>query len=478
VALYTPIAVADRRQSKRDPIGAASIERVSAASSARARLRALPGGAVLAAAVPFVYLNVAFQPSVDVGVGSASVTATLADVAVLAVIVVAAMRGGYARLRAATLLWATAGAFVAWTFAASLYPRAWNGEYASLTHLVTAAKFAEYALLAPAVALLVRTRRDLDILVATLVVLSVPASAIAVAQYFGLDIFRAWPAGERQPSFLGIHELGSYSAAVLALGLASILWPPRERRARVLATIAVVSGCIGLVLSGAAAAALGALLAAGALVVVGWRRGVLDPRRLAAGAAVVAVFVLGFVAIRSGDIAAFGRFVGAAPENEETATHVQTYAHRTLMMYLGVEMWRDHPVLGVGWQGVREETNWRPHLADAHARFPDQPDEAFPSRAHAYGIDNAFVQALAELGAVGLLLFVAFLATAVVAGFFGALRAPEESFATALVGFLLVLVAVGTWAGQGLVAGASFDATAWIGVGLVAAARAGERGCV
>jgi O-antigen ligase len=147
-------------------------------------------------------------------------------------------------------------------------------------------------------------------------------------------------------------------------------------------------------------------------------------------------------------------------------------------MYVGLEMWRDRPVLGVGWQGVREESNWRPHLAAAHARFPDQPDEAFPSRAHAYGIDNAFVQALAELGAVGLLLFVAFLATATVTGLLGALRAPEESFAVALVGLLLVLVSIGTWAGQGLVAGASFDATAWIGVGLVAAARAGRRRCV
>jgi hypothetical protein len=33
-------------------------------------------------------------------------------------------------------------------------------------------------------------------------------------------------------------------------------------------------------------------------------------------------------------------------------------------------------------------------------------------------------------------------------------------------------------AGQGLVAGASFDATAWIGVGLVAAGRADQRRCV
>jgi O-antigen ligase len=300
----------------------------------------------------------------------------------------------------------------------------------------------------------------------------VPASLIALAQYFGLDVFRAWPAGERQPSFLGIHELGAFSAAVLSVGLAAIVWPPRERVGRVFARVALASGCLGLVLSGAAAGALGTVLAAAAIVVVGRHRGALDARKLAAGTAVVVVFVLGFAAIRSGDIAAFGRFVGVASETEDTTTHVQTYAHRTLMMYVGVEMWRDHPVLGVGWQGVREEESWRPQLAAAHARFPDQPAEAFPSPEHPYGIDNAFVQALAELGALGLALFVAFLATAAVLGLVRALRAPEARFELALAGLLFVLVAIGTWAGQGLVAGASFDATAWIGVGLVAAAGA------
>jgi hypothetical protein len=52
-----------------------------------------------------------------------------------------------------------------------------------------------------------------------------------------------------------------------------------------------------------------------------------------------------------------------------------------------------------------------------------------------------------------------------------ALRAPPEAAMRALVGVLWLLVAMGTWAGQGLVAGASFAALSWFALGLVASGR-------
>ena len=53
-----------------------------------------------------------------------------------------------------------AGSSCADVFAGSFYPKLWASGYEASTHAVTAAKFAEYALLALSVPLLVRARRD------------------------------------------------------------------------------------------------------------------------------------------------------------------------------------------------------------------------------------------------------------------------------------------------------------------------------
>jgi hypothetical protein len=127
--------------------------------------------------------------------------------------------------------------------------------------VVTTGKYVEYALLAPAVVLLVRRVDDLLLLLLVVVASSVVASTLAVVQFFGWRIAGGWPAGYRQPSFLGHHDFASLSGFALAIALAAIALPA-WRIDRRIAVLAGISGVLGLVVSGSLAGAFG-LVAAG-----------------------------------------------------------------------------------------------------------------------------------------------------------------------------------------------------------------------
>src|SRR5205085_5482939 len=81
---------------------------------------------------------------------------------------------------------------------------------------------------------------------------------------------------------------------------------------------------------------------------------------------------------------------------------VQTGSQRTMLAYIGVRIWEDHPLLGVGFDRSRDR--YRPYLADAKRKFPGQPPLAYPSRAHRWGVQNFWVQLLADAGVVGFVL--------------------------------------------------------------------------
>src|SRR5437764_612077 len=83
--------------------------------------------------------------------------------------------------------------------------RAWR------THAVTAVEFGLYALLAPAVPLLVRRRADALLVLGTLVAWTVVASTVGILQWAGWRIVDGWPQGDRQPSFLGPHDFAALS---------------------------------------------------------------------------------------------------------------------------------------------------------------------------------------------------------------------------------------------------------------------------
>ena len=138
-------------------------------------------------------------------------------------------REGLGALRGSLWLWLAILALLGYSRGRIALPDDLGPDYAWKTHLGTAVKFAEYAVLVPVSAVLLRTpaawagsgrssreRRS-------------AAALVAALQFVGVSIFEAWPTGPRQPSFTGISVLGTLGAAALALGFAGVLWPGPSR---------------------------------------------------------------------------------------------------------------------------------------------------------------------------------------------------------------------------------------------------------
>lgn len=430
-----------------------------------------PGAALLAAATPLVLFHVDYQPGFTLGTGAADLDVLSSDLVLLVLGVAVAARlarSGWRPLRPGLPIWLFAGAFLGWIAISTLLPVASDREYAFSQHAVTAAKFAEYAILALAVPVLARRRGEVELLLGAIAGWAALATAIALAQFAGLDVLDAWPAGYRQPSFLGHHDFAALSGCALAIGLAALVFQKHKR----LGASACVSGALGLVLSGSLAGLLGVLaaLAAAGLVVLA-RRSSLRP--LAAAGAGIAVAGLLLVALRGNDLDDFLRFAGIKEAGAQVQEEgVETYSHRTLLAYLGVRVWHDHPVLGAGWQASGEYSLVSEYLPDARKRFPDVPAEAFPEPGRRYGVQNAWVQALADLGAIGFLLFAGLLATGVWLGLRAAIGTGAWT-GLAAAGILLVTAAV--WTAQGLVAALALDSLTWLGLGIAAAATGASR---
>jgi O-antigen ligase len=434
---------------------------------------------VLAAAIPFLFFHIDFQPGFTVDVGSLSAHAVLSDFAVLAVALVAAIAGvrhGFAPLRAGWPVWLAGGLLVLLAGAASLYPRIWDDAYDVSTHAVTAAKFGEYALLAPAVPLLLRKARDLELVLAAIIVWAAAAAAVGVLQIFGVDFFDAWSPGRRQPSFLGHYDLAALCGASLLLALIVLALRPTIALPDWLVVVAGVAGAMGVTVSGSAAAGLGLAAATAAVLLVAAYLRRLTVRRALASLAVVGSVAIGILVMRGGDVDQFVRFLGIREHDPSAQESVQTYVQRTMLAYIGWQIFLDHPVAGAGWQASgKEEQVYGDYLDDARREFPDTPEEAFPSPEHPYGIQNAFVQALADLGLIGFLLFMATFVAGLWLATRAALRGPPEARLPGVVAGAWLLLAMGTWTAVGLVAGVPLDALTWIALGLAAAAAAGAK---
>jgi hypothetical protein len=424
------------------------------------------GGALAGAAgwllpllVVLLFVHISYQPTVavhGVDVGAGDVVLWLAVLASLP------------RLRAlgsSRVVLALVALFLLYALADTLFAAA--PSYNLHKHGVTWAKFTEFALIVAIVPAL-GDRGVVRRVAWTTVGVAIAAAVVAIVQFGGAHIFAAWGRWNREPSFTGVHELGTLGAVTLAVAFVARALPGLLDDRIVVPALA--AGLVCTILSGAVAAGLGLAAATALVLFVALRRRALT--RSLAVLVLAAAFVgeAGIVVMRGGDITQFARYVGIAKKEQSTTSNVQTYAQRSLLAYIGLRVWRDRPVFGAGWQSIREPSVFEPQLPAARAKFPDQPPLAFPSRAHPWGIDDAYIESLAELGLVGLVLLLAPLAAGTVAGVRRALRGPAEPATVATLGTACVFVAAGVWTGQPLTV-AAFTDVAWLGLGLVALAE-------
>ncbi|MGI8421118.1 MAG: hypothetical protein ACR2MU_02475, partial [Gaiellaceae bacterium] len=156
------------------------------------------------------------------------------------------------------------------------------------------------------------------------------------------------------------------------------------------------------------------------------------------------------------------KLLGIEPGASKTTLAGSSYSQRSVLAYIGGRIFLDHPALGVGWQGSNDDYAYRPYLAAARHRFPHVQDLAFPSPQHRWGVQNAYLEAGADMGVVGLAALVALLVAGLVAGG----RAARRN-RLAAVPLLWLLMAIGIWNGLGLVAGIPLTALTWLSLGLV-----------
>ncbi len=432
------------------------------------RARYGAGPLVLTAALPFLFLHRHYQPSVAGG----GVTITLADVALVTVIGTAILdgrRNGLEPLRHARWIWLLLGLFLAWIFASLVWAKSNDSAYTTGAHVVSALKFLEFALLAPAVALLLRRERDVQVLFIGMTIWSAFITLIALLQFLGLvDEFEGRRPLQREPSYVGVHELGALSGATLALAFAALLAGKWRRRS----TVAAVAGGLGVALAAALDSVGGIGVAAATLWGATRVRGPVPARRTLALIAVVVTVGVAAVSLRGSAVTAFLEFLGVRAETRQTQTHVETYAHRTLLGYIGLKIWLDHPIVGVGWQESMEPAAFVPHLAAAHRRFPTEPTLAFPAANHKWGVQNGIIQTAADLGIVGLLLLLATVAAAFLLALRTALDRSASTPEPALVALAWLWVSFAVFTGTGLLAGAAVDTLLWISIGLAAAVSA------
>ncbi len=409
-----------------------------------------------AAALPLVFLHRRYQAHTAFG----PVDVFGSDVAVAVTVLVALVAGawlGWRPLLRPLGLWYVAAALLLW-FLVTCF---WRPLEQPTAHLVTLAKVVEYALLAPALVLLLRRPAQVDRFLVAFVAWSVAATGWGFLQFVGaVNEFEGKRPGQREVSFLGIHDFAGFSGATLAIGLAAIALAQRRR----LAIVAVAAGAIGLILAASVFAFAGIVLAAAAALLVGARARTLTRARAGLIAAIVAVVAVGTLALRSYDITNFFSFLGIKPTATSTAEDVQTGSQRAMLAYIGLRIWEDHPLGGVGFE--RSFDRYQPYLAAATRKFPDQPAQAYPTQAHPWGVQNFWVQLLADTGIVGLLLG---LGTFVV-GLMTALRSPPRFVFLGLVAAGWIFVAAGTWNAVGIVAGVPLQAITWLGFGLAAVA--------
>jgi len=431
------------------------------------------GAVVLAASIPFLFMHERFQPALDVTVGATEIELRISDLALLAVFAaatMAAVRGGLSRLASSRLLWISGGLLLAWLAFEAFRPSSLHDDHVG-DHLVSYAKLVEYALLAVCVPLVVRRRQDLVLITGAAVLWSAVATGVAFLQLLGFDIFAVTTSGWRYSSFLGRHDLAGLSLLAATLAAAGIVAGEHDFPSRQLYRVGLVFGTLGLVLAGSVAGAGGFAIGSVGLWLASRRRFRPSRRRAMSLAALVAVVIVGVTFARSAALEDFLRFAGL--HGDERAQGVESYSQRTVLAYIGLRIAQDHPVLGVGWQRSSRPDVFEPYVDDARRRFPDVVELAFPAEGREWGVQNLYIQMLADAGVVGLALLLLVGASALALAWRAAARAPTPwavGSGLLVVGALVAIA--GEWASLGIVAGIPLQAATCLLLGLAAAGAA------
>ena len=129
--------------------------------------------------------------------------------------------------------------------------------------------------------------------------------------------------------------------------------------------------------------------------------------------------------------------------------------------------------LGVGWQRSGGFEVGGPYLEDARERYPDAPEESFPTATQEQGIPSAYVQLLAEGGAIALALALLIGVGGVVLAWRTTMYASTPWAAGAGLATMCALGALaGEWGLAGLVPGIPLQAATALTLGLAAAGAA------
>lgn len=420
---------------------------------------------VLALSVPFLCLHDRYNPDISVSVGSTSVKLSLSDLAMVAILVAAlhaSRRLGTEPLRRGGWTLALAAAFVGLVIIATLAGPILSDGYPLGASLVSAAKFAEYALLAAAVPLIVRHRSDALAIAVSLTSVGAAAALVGVLQIAGLvGNLDNVPAGRRMPSFVGYHDFAALAGVTLAIAIA-VIATGAWSRLRSLGVVAAVAGVIGVVIAGAMATVLAVVLGGVLAFVTMAARQTLSVRRLLAVGGLLLAVTAGSLSLRSGDVANFVGFLGETRARDE---NIQTYSQRTVLAYIGLRIFVTHPLTGVGWQASELPVNFEPHLDDARRRFPEVAEQALPSEDRRWGVQNAYVQAAADMGLIGLAVVLAMLASAFLSAAVRSVRGDAPPGPRALAVSIAILVCAAEWAALGLVPGVPATALLWLAVG-------------
>jgi O-antigen ligase len=185
----------------------------------------------------------------------------------------------------------------------------------------------------------------------------------------------------------------------------------------------------------------------------------------------VLVVAGGVTAVRGDALEDFLRFVGV--RGDEPPVGVETYSQRTVLAYIGLRIWQDNPIAGVGWQRSSRPDVFEPYVPDARERFPDVVDLAFPAEGREWGVQNLYIQMLADAGVIGLLLLVAVGTAGLVLAWRTAAHAPNPWAAGAGLATLCALLTLASeWASLGIVAGIPLQAATCLLLGLAAAGAA------